>query len=86
MSTTKRMGRPRVHALEPAASILTELGGHHAVAERLGLHPNSVARWRMPVPIGTGGTIPADRVAQILRLAREKGIALDWETVAGQRH
>lgn len=62
---------------EPAKTIIASLGGITAVARATGKSLVTVQRWRMPKERGgTGGFIPRQHHAELLRLARQSGISL----------
>jgi len=64
--------------MEPAATIISQLGGAIKVAERLGIAASTVRRWRMPVAKGgTGGSIPRWRWPALIEMAAELGTRLD---------
>lgn len=63
--------------MEPARTIITKLGGPKAIADELGIHRTRVSNWARPrTKGGTGGTVPHWRVANLLEMARKKGIEL----------
>ncbi|WP_156959046.1 hypothetical protein [Labrenzia sp. DG1229] len=56
--------------LEPAASIIEELGGVVEVSRYLGLNPTTVRRFRYPrEKYGTGGFFPTEYVFSLLALS-----------------
>lgn len=65
-----------------ASEIIERCGGFRAVAERLGLDRSGVQRWTYEAPKGTGNRIPAQHWAPIIRMAREKGLALELNDLA----
>lgn len=65
--------------MEPAASIIAELGGPTKVAKIAGVHPTRVSNWKRAKAVGgTGGRIPQSHHRVILRAAQEAGIG--WIT------
>lgn len=53
--------------LEPAASIIEELGGAVKVSAYLGLNPTTVRRFRYPKEkSGTGGFVPTEYIFSLL--------------------
>jgi hypothetical protein len=63
--------------LEPAHSIIKDLGGIAAVARATGLHFTQVWRWtQAKLRGGTGGTIPQKHHLALLDMARAKGVRL----------
>ena len=53
--------------LEPAASVIEELGGVVEVSEYLGLNPTTVRRFRYPKDkFGTGGFFPTEYIFPLL--------------------
>lgn len=50
-----------------AKDIIQALGGPAAIAKRLGVRPQAVSIWAMK------NRIPADRVPELERIARERG-------------
>jgi hypothetical protein len=64
--------------MEPAATIVAKLGGPSAVSRDLGVHRTRVSNWMRPRDKGgTGGIIPHWHVADLLQIARDKGVALE---------
>ena len=60
--------------MEPAKSIISQLGGVQAVASVVGKHPSNVYRWMYDVNReGTGGIIPAKDQVRLLEHARASG-------------
>lgn len=60
--------------LEPAASIIKELGGVPAVSEYLGVDPTTVRRFSYPKSkFGTGGFIPIVHIYPLHLLSRRNG-------------
>lgn len=74
---------PTVHAHEPAFSIINRLGGKGEVSYRLDLDKSTLSRWCQPRPQGTGGMIPQRHWPAIIALAREIGVPLTLEDLAG---
>ncbi|MCC5777883.1 hypothetical protein H7H48_02375 [Nitratireductor sp. B36] len=63
--------------MEPAQSIIKNLGGPSAVAEIAGVHRTRVSNWsRAKEKGGTGGIIPFKHVPALLAAAKEKNVAL----------
>lgn len=66
--------------MNPAASIISRMGGVEAVAAITGRHISRVYRWTYPVERGgTGGEIPRKEARKILAYARDNGIGLSAE-------
>jgi hypothetical protein len=64
-------------ALEPAASIVRQLGGFSVVAKLCNLHFTQVWRWTQPrSKKGTGGTIPQRHHLLLLAVAKKAGVPL----------
>lgn len=62
---------------EPAAQIISKLGGLTAVAKAADVTPTSVQRWRLPSEKGgTGGFIPRKYHGALVTLAAAKGVTL----------
>jgi hypothetical protein len=62
---------------QPAASIITRLGGLTALAEACDVSVTSVQRWRLPsVKGGTGGIIPAKYYPVLIKHAAGRGVRL----------
>jgi hypothetical protein len=63
--------------MEPAASIITALGGDTAVAAITGVHRTRVANWKRGKDVGgTGGVIPLKHISKLLDAARARDIPL----------
>jgi len=63
--------------MEPAHSIIKNLGGPSVVAEIAGVHRTRVSNWsRAKEKGGTGGVIPFKHVPALLDAARKKGVNL----------
>ncbi len=60
-----------------AAEIIARFGGQSALARSLGLNQSTVQHWAKT------GQIPAWRHDQVLRAARERGVALDPHDLGG---
>ena len=61
--------------MEPATSIIRQLGGAAKVARIVGIHPTRIYGWmRTREDGGTGGRIPSAHFVAVLRAAREAGI------------
>jgi len=64
-------------SMEPAASIISKLGGDTAVAAIAGVHRTRVANWKRAKDAGgTGGAIPFRHVPALLQAAKAKDIPL----------
>lgn len=64
--------------MEPAATIITKLGGPSAVAKIAGVHRTRVSNWMRAKDVGgTGGVIPFKHVPSLLAAARHDGVALN---------
>lgn len=60
--------------MEPAASIITKLGGDTKVSEIVGVHRTRVANWKRPKKSGgTNGIIPFKHVPALIAAARASG-------------
>jgi len=60
--------------MEPAATIITLLGGDTAVAAITGVHRTRVANWKRKRDVGgTGGVIPFRHVPALIKAARDQG-------------
>jgi len=63
--------------MEPAASIITKLGGDTKVAEIVGVHRTRVSNWKRPKTAGgTGGAIPFKHVPALIAAAKALGESL----------
>jgi hypothetical protein len=63
--------------MEPAQTIIRNLGGAPAVARITGVHRTRVYSWTWPKSAGgTGGTIPFNHVPALIEAARTKGVEL----------
>ena len=63
--------------MEPAASIITKLGGDTKVAEIVGVHRTRVANWKRPKTAGgTNGLIPFKHVPALIAAAKAAGETL----------
>jgi hypothetical protein len=66
--------------MEPAASIIKNLGGDTVVASITGVHRTRVANWkRSKESGGTGGAIPFRHVPALLQAAKDKGVPLSTD-------
>jgi hypothetical protein len=66
--------------LEPATSVIKELGGVTVVSARLGVNPTTVRRFRYPKEkAGTGGSIPNEYIFDLLKFSCEIGNPLPVE-------
>ena len=66
--------------MEPAASIIKNLGGDTVVASITGVHRTRVANWKRPKDAGgTGGAIPFRHVPALLQAAKIRGISLSTD-------
>ncbi|HYI27577.1 MAG TPA: hypothetical protein VD863_06965 [Bradyrhizobium sp.] len=74
--------------MEPAASIITSLGGDTIVARIAGVHRTRVANWKRPKSAGgTGGAIPFKHVPALIAAAKSMGLVLSADAflpVAGE--
>lgn len=65
---------------EPAATIVSKLGGPTAVASIVGVHRTRVSNWmRDRSSGGTGGVIPMKHVAKLLEYAKSNGVDIKAE-------
>jgi len=72
-----RPARKQRRALDPAAKIVTRLGGPSVVAKICGCSYTAPYRWQMPVNRGgTGGVIPQRHHHRLLRFAKRAEIKL----------
>lgn len=63
--------------MEPAQTIIKNLGGPTAVAGIVGVHRTRVSNWTRPRDVGgTGGTIPFKHVPLLIEAAKDRGIDL----------
>lgn len=63
--------------MEPASSIIRQLGGPNKVAEIVGVHRTRVSNWkRSRDDGGTGGMIPFKHVPALIAAAKGDGIEL----------
>jgi len=62
--------------LDPARSVIRELGGPIATAELLGVNLSTVYRWMAPAPKGSDGWIPQRYVRTILREAKKRKLCI----------
>jgi hypothetical protein len=66
--------------MEPAASIIKNLGGDTVVASITGVHRTRVANWKRPKDAGgTGGAIPFRHVPALLQAAKIRGVSLSTD-------
>jgi hypothetical protein len=66
--------------MEPASTIIRELGGIGPVSTAAGVHRTRVYKWMQPREKGgTGGVIPYWHVQKLLEHARAEGIAIKPE-------
>ncbi len=64
----------------PASLVISAFGGVRKTARALGVRPSTVCRWRMPRERGgMEGNVPSSAARKILRVARERGLALTAE-------
>lgn len=64
----------------PAAQVIEAFEGVRPTARALELNPSTVCRWQKPKEKrGSGGLIPSEHHAKILRVARERGLRLTAE-------
>ncbi|UOA14494.1 hypothetical protein [Sulfitobacter dubius] len=67
--------------MEPAASIISALGGPTAVAETIGIHRTRVSMWQAPRERGgTNGMIPYRHIEKIMEMARAQNVSLGPES------
>lgn len=60
--------------MEPAASIISKLGGDTEVAKIVGVHRTRVANWKRPKTAGgTNGIIPFKHVPALIAAAKASG-------------
>jgi hypothetical protein len=76
------MAIPTIHSLQPAYGVVERLGGKAEVAEALGLDKSTLSRWCQPKPAGTGGQIPRKHWDDLLKMARQRGVAVDLKELA----
>lgn len=63
--------------MEPASSIIRQLGGPNKVADIVGVHRTRVSNWKRPRGDGgTGGMIPFKHVPALIAAAKVEGIDL----------
>lgn len=63
--------------MEPASTIIRQLGGPNKVAEIAGVHRTRVSNWKRPKQDGgTGGMIPFKHVPALIAAGRDKGVDL----------
>jgi len=63
--------------MEPAARIISLLGGPSRLSEAIGVNRVTVSRWKQPKSQGgTGGVIPHWQVPKIIEEARRQGVEL----------
>lgn len=66
--------------MEPAATIIRNLGGDTAVAAITGVHRTRVANWKRSKEAGgSGGAIPFRHVPALLEAAKAQGISLSTD-------
>jgi hypothetical protein len=63
--------------MEPAYSIVLQLGGVVAVSKVVGLTPSAISQWSAPPPGGCGGLVPARHIPKLCAFAELKGIELE---------
>lgn len=63
--------------LEPAYSLIQELGGNKKIAENIGVSPKTVWSWQ--AKCGTKGKIPKAWYYSLSTLGQEKGINIPIE-------
>ena len=73
---------PTIHFCGPAYDVIERLGGKTAVSEQLKVDKSTLSRWCQPRPMGTGGVIPQRHWAQLLAMARAKGVDITLEELA----
>lgn len=63
--------------MEPAASIISALGGPTAIADVIGLHRTRVSMWQAPREKGgTNGMIPYRHIGKLMKMAQDRDIKL----------
>lgn len=68
--------------MEPAASVITKLGGVEAAARDLGVHRTRVFSWMRDANAGgTGGRIPQRHFPTILALSAARGLEITAESL-----
>jgi hypothetical protein len=78
--------RDKPDRLEPAASIIAQMGGVEAVALITKRHVSRVYRWMYPKENGgSGGIIPQAEAAKLLAHARDNRIKLNAADFFGKR-
>lgn len=72
--------------MTPADKVIEKFGGVRALARTLGLNSSSVSRWRMPADKrGLDGRVPSVHQGTILRIAKERGLALTADDLIHDR-
>lgn len=67
--------------MEPASSIIKELGGATKVAEVTGVHRTGVWKWTQPKEAGgSAGMIPTKHIPKLLEFARENDLPITAES------
>lgn len=68
--------------LEPAASVIKELGGAPVVAKHLGVNPTTVRRFQYPKEkSGTGGFVPNEYIFSLLMFSVKIGKPIEIERI-----
>jgi hypothetical protein len=63
--------------MEPASTIIRQLGGPNKVAEIAGVHRTRVSNWKRPSERGgTGGVIPLKHIPKLIAAAKEAGVKM----------
>lgn len=60
----------------PGKAVPAAFGGPYKLARLLEVSPSTVWRWSVQRPKGTGGSIPSQWHAKLLKLARKQNIEL----------
>lgn len=72
------------HSMQPARSVVEQLGGCREVARALGIAPSTVSRWIAPKSRqNLGGRIPQTYWVSLLALAKRNGKPLTVAQLAG---
>lgn len=65
----------------PADKVIRAFGGVRPLAREIDVAPSTVAKWRMPPPLGRGGHIPRWNHAKILAAALRCGYRVTEATL-----
>lgn len=69
----------------PAARVIAAFKGVRETARILNISSSTVSRWQKSKDEGgTGGRVPTKHQAEILRVAKERGVALTAEGLIGE--